>query len=158
MQLKWLRIRFRGRRETPRLVAALGVVGRGRSRDNSALLWGAGQRQLPLAQKVGREVPLHSCRERTAVSPAVRGRLRRVVNFHACSAGPFGPGRLCPFGPRGGDCLAVSVDGQPARSGGRPRRALQLLVLEWLHPTRLETRTKECNMRASLGVTNPSAQ
>ena len=102
MQLKWLRIRFRGRR------GAVWVAAKswpGAAADNSALLCGAGQQQLFPAQKVGREVPLHSCGERIAVRPVVWGRLRRVVNFHACSAGPSGPGRLFPFGPRGGDCV-----------------------------------------------------
>ena len=71
---------------------------------------------------------------------------------------PLGAGPpLSVWAPRWG-LRAVSADGQPARSGGRPRLALGLLVLKWLHPTRLETRTKECNMRASLGVENPSAQ
>ena len=71
---------------------------------------------------------------------------------------PSGAGSpLSVWAPRRG-LLAVSADGQSARSGDRPRPALRLLVLKWLHPTRLETRTKECNMRASLGVENPSAQ
>ena len=85
MQLKWLRIRFRGRRGAV-WVAAKSLPGA--AADNSALLCGAGQQQLFPAQKVGREVPLHSCGERIAVRPVVWGRLRRVVNFHACSAGP----------------------------------------------------------------------
>ena len=155
MQLKWLRIRFRGRRRTMRVSARPGL---GEAADNSALLLGAGQQQLLPAQKVGREVPLHSCGERIAVRPAVWERLRRVVNFHACSAGPSGPGRLCPFGSRGGDCVQCPLTVSLLGRGGRPRLALGLLVLKWLHPTRLETRTKECNMRASLGVENPSAQ
>ena len=122
-----------------------------------ALLWGAGQQQLLLAQKVGWEVPLHSCGERIAIRPAVWERLRRDVSFHACSAGPRAGSPLCVCAPRWG-LRAVSADGKLARAGGRSRLALRLLVLKWLHPTRLETRTKECNMRASLGVTNPSAQ
>ena len=104
MQLKWLRIRFRGRR---RMCRRSTESRSGDADDHSALLLGAGQQQLLLAQKGGREVPLHSCRERTAVRPAVRERLRRVASFRACSAGlpSGGPGRLCPFGPRGGDCV-----------------------------------------------------
>ena len=108
-------------------------------------------------QKVGWEVPLHSCGERIAIRPAVWERLRRDVSFHACSAGPRAGSPLCVCAPRWG-LRAVSADGKLARAGGRSRLALRLLVLKWLHPTRLETRTKECNMRASLGVTNPSAQ
>ena len=54
---------------------------------------------------------------------------------------------------------ACSVGGHVcARVGGRPRHALKLLVPGWFHSTRLETRTKECNMRASLGVENLLAQ
>ncbi len=45
-----------------------------------------------------------------------------------------------------------------SRAGDQSHLVLQLLVIEWLHPTRLETRTKECNMRASLWVANPAAQ
>ena len=78
------------------------------------------------------------------------------MSFHACSAGPRAGSPLCVCAPRWG-LRAVSADGKLARAGGRSRLALRLLVLKWLHPTRLETRTKECNMRASLGVTNPSA-
>ena len=55
-------------------------------------------------RSVGR-YPCTLCRERIADRPAVWERLRRVVNFHVCSAGPSGPGPLCPFGSRGGDCL-----------------------------------------------------
>ena len=116
MQLKWLRIRFRGRRRMLRVAAE---SRRGDADDYSALLWGAGQQQLLLAQKVGREVLLHSCRERIAVRPAVRERLRRVASFRACSVGPpsGGPGRLCPFGSRGGDCVQCPLTVRPLGRG-----------------------------------------
>ena len=114
MQLKWFRIRLRGRRGTFRVSA---VSRLGEAADHSALLLGAGQRQLLPAQKVGREVKPHSCGERTAVRLAVWERLRRVVNFHACSAGPSGPGRLCPFGSRGGDCVQCPLTVSPLGRG-----------------------------------------
>ena len=104
MQLKWLRIRFRGRRRMFRVWAA-SASSLGWAADFPALPLGAGQQRLLAAQKVGREVTPHSCRERTAVRPEVWGRPRRVVSLHACGAGPPGPGGLCPFGPRDGDCL-----------------------------------------------------
>ena len=171
MQLKWLRIRFRGRRRTMRVSARPGL---GEAADNSALLLGAGQQQLLPAQKVGREVPLHSCGERIAVRPAVWERLRRVVNFHACSAGPSGPGRLCPFGSRGGDCvqcpLTVSLLGRgvghalrwgcwcsngcirPVLKHG-PRSATCVRVLGWKTRRRNEGegRRRSAEARASSG-------
>ena len=53
---------------------------------------------------------------------------------------------------------SVAVDGTAGPAGVRSHLALRSLVSEWPHPTRLETRTKECNMRASLWVANPAAQ
>ena len=149
MQLKWLRIRFRGRR---RRSGCRRKPSSGEAADYSALLLGAGQQQLLLAQKVGREVPPHACGERIAVRLAVWERLRRDVNFHACSAGLSGPGRLCPFGSRGGDCLQCLLTvrllgrgvGHALRSGcwcsngcirpvlkHGPRSATCVRVLEW---------------------------
>ena len=68
-------------------------------------------------------------------------------------AGPLSFGR-CPRP----SLRAVAVDGPAGRAGGRSHLALRSLVPGWPHPTRLETRTKECNMRASLRVANPWAK
>ena len=73
--------------------------------DCSVLLGGAGQQQLPLAHKGSWAGGLLFEVELTAICLAVRRRLRRVVNFHTCSAGPSGLGRLFPFGHHSGDCL-----------------------------------------------------
>ena len=121
MQLKWLRIRFRGcrwmsRRWTESLA--------GEAVDFLALLLGAGQQQLFLAQKVGREVPLHSCRERIAVRSGGLGATEESREFSRVQRRPLGAGSpLLVWAPRLG-LLAVSADGQPARSGEWPRLAL----------------------------------
>ena len=154
MQLKWLRIRFRGGRGMHRVSAA---PLSGESRDCPALLLGAGQQRSVPAQKVGREVSPHSCGARIAVPSGGPGATEESREFSRARHRPL-PGGAGPppsvWVPRWG-LRAVSADGPPVRTGGRPRLVPRLLVLEWLHPTRLETRTKECNMRASLGVTNP---
>ena len=104
MQLKWLCIRFRGCRWTFRFrTACASLVGE--AVDFLALLLGAGQQQLLLAQKVGREVPLHSCRERIAVRFGGLGATEESRELSRVQRRPLGPGRLCSFGPRGWDCL-----------------------------------------------------
>ena len=59
---------------------------------------------------------------------------------------------------RGCHCLQWPADGGEVGREVVSHLAPRSLVPEWPHPTRLETRTKECNMRASLWVANPSAQ
>ena len=57
------------------------------------------------------------------------------------------------------DWSSTSGKLQPQTQRRRPvAPALRSLVPEWPHPTRLETRTKECNMRASLWVVKPRRQ
>lgn len=73
-----------------------------------------------------------------------------------CRPSGLGPSRR-DVGRRG-PLRAVAVDGSFVQVGSGSHLAPRPLVPEWLHPTRLETRTKECNMRASLWVANPSAQ
>jgi hypothetical protein len=123
MQLKWLRIRFRGCRWMFRFWSASASLV-GEAVDFLALLLGAGQQQLLLAQKVGREVPLHSCRERIAVRSGGLGATEESREFSRVQRRPFWAGSpLFVWAPRLG-LLAVSADGQPARSGECPRLAL----------------------------------
>ena len=77
---------------------------------------------------------------------------------HSVAQAPKGPGRFCPCVLRDELLLAVAADGKCAWPGDGPRLALRSLVCVWLHPTRLETRTKECKRRASLWVENPRAK
>ena len=155
MQLKWLRIRFRGRRRTTRVSAKSRPACSARP-----LCTPVGSRPTAVASgPEGRSGGAPALVQGTYSRPSgglgateERRELSRVQR-RPSGAGP----PLSVWVPRRG-LRAVSVDGTPARSGGRPRLALGLLVLKWLHPTRLETRTKECNMRASLWVVNPSAQ
>ena len=79
--------------------------------------------------------------------------------FARCSAGlPRGWAALVGQAAEAVTALSVAVDGLAGPAGGRSHLALRSLVPGWLHPTRLETRTKECNTRASLRVANPWAQ
>ena len=157
MQLKWLRFRFRRCREMFRGRAALGV----RSRTGSRLLrTPVGSRPTAVASgPEGRSGGSSALVRRTYSRPSGGpGATEERREFSRVQRRPFWAGSpLCAWVPRPG-LRAVSADGELARAGGRSRLALWLLVLKWLHPTRLETRTKECNMRASLGVANPSAQ
>ncbi len=98
--------------------------------------------------------------DRTAWRAAVRGRPRRALrSFARC-----GTGRLrsavapCREVSHSGALRAVPWDGRDPPVGEVRQLVPRSLASEWLHPTRLETRTKECNMRASLWVANPSAQ
>ena len=123
MQLKWLRIRFRGCRWTFRLRTA-NASSVGEAADFLALLLGAGQQRLFLAQKAGREVPPHSCGERIAVRFGGLGATEESRELSRLQRRPLGAGSpLFVWAPRLG-LLAVSADGQPARSGDWPRLAL----------------------------------
>ena len=157
MQLKWLRIRFRGRRRMCRGAAALGAAPRRRRRPPCTPV---GSRPTAVASGPEGRSGGASALVQRAYSRSSGGleATEESREFSRVQRRPSGAGPpLSVWAPRWG-LRAVSADGKSARSGGRPRLALRLLVLKWLHPTRLETRTKECNMRASLWVTNPSAQ
>lgn len=123
----------------------------------------AGQRQSLPAQEgaAGRWPPRLRAGELTARRLAFRDATEESLRVHRTSSA----GRLRAAGPLfsgvrpRGSLLAVAVRRFSARlEGGRSHLALKSLVPEWPHPTRLETRTKECNVRASPGVANPSAQ
>ena len=157
MQLKWLRFRFRGCRGMFRVWIALGVCAWIGSR---LLRTPVGSRPTAVASgPEGRSGGTSALVWRTYSRPSGGlGATEERREFSRVQRRPTWAGSpLCVWAPRCG-LRAVFTDGELARAGGRSRLALWLLVLKWLHPTRLETRTKECNMRASLGVTNPSAQ
>ena len=157
MQLKWLRFRFRGCRGMFRVWIALGV----RAWIGSRLpRTPVGSRPTAVASgPEGRSGGTSALVWRTYSRPSGGpGATEERREFSRVQRRPLGAGSpLCVWAPRCG-LRAVFADGRPVRAGGRSRLALWLLVLKWLHPTRLETRTKECNMRASLWVVNPSAQ
>ncbi len=132
----------------------------GGSRVGPALPRGAGQRRLPSTRRASGEVALRLRGDRTAWRAAVRGRPRRALrSFARCGTGRLrsaaAPRREVS---RSGALRAVPWDGRDTPVGEVRQLVPRSLASEWLHPTRLETRTKECNMRASLWVANPSAQ
>ena len=163
MRLKWLPVRLRRRRGgvwedcgcSPRT---------SQPSDHSALLRGAGQRQSSLAHEgVVGGGPAFA---RGAYSPAsgtFRRRLRRAASPCRTSRrrlplrGGLGRSLLGwrPSRPLPRQWPSTVIAG---RVGCWSHLASWSLVPEWPHPTRLETRTKECNMRASLRVANPWAQ
>ena len=161
MRLKWLPVRLKRRR---RGLGAARLLPRGgwALADRSALLRGAGQRQsLPAHEGVvGRWPPLPAWGTYSPASGLFRDATEESLASpsHEQRRPFFGLGRSLSAGGRGGHCVQWPVDGTVGRRGGRSHLALRSLVPEWPHPTRLETRTKECNMRASPGVANPSAQ
>ena len=91
---------------------------------------------------------------------AVRRRPRRALrSFARCGAGRLRSAAALRREVSRSDALrAVLRDGRGFPVVEARQLAPRSLASEWLHPTRLETRTKECNMRASLWVANPSAQ
>ena len=110
-----------------------------------------------LTRALGKVAP-RSRGELIASSLASLGATEESCDFSHEQRGPSGAGPLL-FGRRSPSSLrAVASVVFACWARGRSQLALRLLVSKWLHPTRLETRTKECNMRASLGVANPSAQ
>ena len=160
MRLKWLPVRLRGRRRVSR-VAVDSVPAR---RPSTALHF------------CGEPANVSCPRPRKAswvgVSALPRGELiarRRVAlrgateesceSFARCGAGLLREAGPLSVGGASEASTACSGGRRCAlRRGGRSHLASQSLVPGWPHPTRLETRTKECNMRASPRVANPSAQ
>ena len=163
MQLKrrlvGLRVPARGPGGSRKPFGSAGLVGG--SRVGPALPRGAGQRRLPSARRASGEVALRLRGDRTARRAAVRGRPRRALrSFARCGAGRP-QGRLRPRvgrSPALAHCVQCPGTAEVLPVAEARQLAPRSLASEWLHPTRLETRTKECNMRASLWVANPSAQ
>ena len=117
MQLKWLRIRFRGGRGMHRVSAA---PLSGESRDCPALLLGAGQQRSVPAQKVGREVSPHSCGARIAVPSGGPGATEESREFSRARHRPPLPGGGRAASVRLGPAVgtACSVRRRSARSDG----------------------------------------
>ena len=166
MRLKWPPVRLRRRRAGPGSTRLLPRRWSGCPSSGSALLRAAGQRQLLPAQEVvwGRWLRVRAESLQPGVSAlreATEESSARVLRARSAGCPPPAGGRLGrrrpALRPRG-SLLAVSPRRcLGCRAGGRSHLALRSLASEWPHPTRLETRTKECNMCASPGVANPSA-
>ena len=108
MQLKWLRIRFRGRRRMFRGSAALGAVSRRRRR---LLCTPVGSRPTAVASgPEGRSGGTSALVWRTYSRPSGGpGATEERREFSRVQRRPIGPGRLCAFGHRGVDCVQCSL-------------------------------------------------
>ena len=160
MRLKWLPVRLRRRRRVSRVA----VDSAPERRPSTSLHFCGGPANVSCSR------PRRASREGGSVR--TRGELiaRRQLGVpgateESCESflrtlrrRPLGAGPL----PVGGETeVFTACSGGLRRSlrrRGRSHLASRSLVPGWPHPTRLETRTKECNMRASPRVANPSAQ
>ena len=160
MRLKWLPVRLRRRRRVSR-VAVDSAPGR---RPATSLHFCGGPANVSFSRP--RRAPREggSAPRRGELIARRRSRrsgegLRRVLRVLSHVAAQASRGRAPPRRRESEASTACSGRLRRClRRGGRSHLAPQSLVPGWPHPTRLETRTKECNMRASPRVANPSAQ
>ena len=160
MRLKWLPVRLRRRRRVSRMAIDFASV----RRPATSLHFCGGPANVSCPRPTRASWVGASVLARRTYSPAslaLRGATEESLcceSFARCGAGLSGLGPRPSVGSRDVHCVQWAPTVLLFRRVGRSHLASQSLVPGWPHPTRLETRTKECNMRASLGVANPSAQ